>query len=169
MRGYLPILVLLGLITHFGFAQQESAPATPPPPASAIPDGEARFTPEQLEEYYLVYKNSDVRYLRTLFTAYQRGAAGKEDEFALLNKWDSEYYRSKFTVFSREDNTFGGTLITIIFQQRPDKVFIAWVYQEGQKRTLKLRALEPGKFTEEDIKRIKIRYRIMLEDKVHAM
>jgi len=24
------------------------------------------FTPEQLEEYYLVYKNSDVRYLRTL-------------------------------------------------------------------------------------------------------
>ena len=31
---------------------------------SKIPEGEARFTQKQLEQYYLVYKNPDVRYLR---------------------------------------------------------------------------------------------------------
>jgi hypothetical protein len=37
--------------------------------ASKIPEGEAHFTAEQLEEYYLVYKNPDVRHPRTLFDA----------------------------------------------------------------------------------------------------
>jgi hypothetical protein len=43
---------------------------------SKIPDGEAHFTAEELEDYYLVYKNSDVRYLRTLFDSYLAGTGG---------------------------------------------------------------------------------------------
>jgi hypothetical protein len=136
---------------------------------STIPAGEAHFTPEQLKEYYLVYKNPDVLYLRELFGAYLRGASGKEEEFNLLKKWESEYYKSKFVVMSRDKGTFGGTFITFIFQDRQDKVFVAWVYPDGSEQKLTLRALDPGKFNEEDLRRIRLRYKTLLNDKDHAM
>ena len=163
------LIVVLTLITQFGFAQQENRPATSNPPASSIPAGEAHFTAEQLKDYYLIYTNDDVRYLRELFGAYLRKETGTKDEFNLLKKWGSDYYRSKFVVLSRDENTFGGTFITIIFQDRPDKVFVAWVYPEGSARKLTLRGWDLGKFTDEDIKRIRVRYRKLLEDKQHAM
>jgi len=149
------------LLTHMLPAQDSKG--------SKIPDGEAQFTQEQLEEYYLVYKNPDVRYLRTLFDAYLKNSGGIEQERQLLVKWSKEYFRSKFIVLSREDNTFGGALITIIFQGRPDKVFVAWVYPEGVNKKLTLRRFEPGEFSDEDIKRINVRYKKLINDKVHSM
>jgi hypothetical protein len=122
-----------------------------------------------MKDYYLVYKNADVRYLRTVFDAYLRGVRVTEEEAESLSKWDKDYYRSKFVVLSRDNNTFGGTFITIMFQDRPDKVFVAWMYREGSPRRLTLKGLDLGKFTEEDIRRMRIRYRTFLEDKVHAM
>ena len=136
---------------------------------SKIPDGEAHFTQEQLEEYYLVYKNPDVRYLRFLFDSYLHKSVGAEQERQIMDKWDKAYFRSKFIVMSREDNTFGGTLIMILFQDRPDKVFVAWVYPEGSNKKLTLRTLEAGDFSEEDIRRINIRYKKLIQDKAHAM
>jgi hypothetical protein len=122
-----------------------------------------------MKDYYLVYKNADVRYLRRVFDGYLRGARVTEEEAESLGKWDKAYYRSKFVVLSRDNNTFGGTFITIMFQDRPDKVFVAWVYPEGSRRRLTLKGLDLGRFTEEDIRRMRIRYRRFLEDKVHAM
>jgi hypothetical protein len=134
-----------------------------------IPAGEAQFTPEQLKDYYLVYKNPDVRYLRTLFEAYLAGSGGTELERQILGKWNKDYYRSKFVVLSREKNMFGGTLITLLFQERPDRVFVAWVYPEGNEKKLTLKEIDLGKFTEDDIERIQIRYRKLIEDTTHAM
>jgi len=75
----------------------------------------------------------------------------KEDEFRFAQKNGiPKYYRSKFTVFSREDNTFGGTLITIIFPTRPDKVFIAMGLPGRAEADAEIETLELGKFTEED-------------------
>jgi hypothetical protein len=138
---------------------------------SKIPDGgEAQFTPEQLEQYSLVYKNPDVRYLRTLFDSYYlKNSRGTEQERQQLSKWNKDYFRSKFMVMSRENNTFGGTLITILFQDRPDKVFVAWIYPEGSNKQLTLRRFDVGDFSDEDIKRIKVRYKKLIEDKTHAM
>ncbi len=136
---------------------------------SKIPDGEAQFTHKQLEEYYLVYKNPDVKYLRTLFDSYLHRSGGSAQERQMLDKWDKAYFRSKFVVMSRDDNTFGGTFITILFQDRPDKVFVTWVYPEGENKRLTLRGLEAGDYSEEDIRRINIRYKKLIEDKVHAM
>ncbi len=137
---------------------------------SKIPDGEAQFTQEQLEDYYLVYKNPDVRYLRTLFDSYLKNSGrGTAPELQQLSKWNKDYFRSKFMVMSRANNTFGGTFITILFQDRPDKVFIAWVYPEGSNMKLALRRFDAGDFSDEDIKRIKVRYRKLIEDKTHAM
>ena len=136
---------------------------------STIPDVEAQFTPEQLEQYYLVYKNADVRYLRTLFDAYLNSSGGTEEERQAMDKWSKEYFRSKFVVLSRDRNTFGGTLITILFQDRPDRVFVAWVYPEGAQKNLRLREFSVGDFNDRDIRRIKIRYKRLLGDKTHAM
>ena len=149
--------------------QEPPTSAAPQPQGSVIPEGEAKFIPEELEDYYLVYANADVHYLRTVFDAYLRHAPGKDAEFALLKKWNSEYYKSKFAVLSRDENPFGGALITLIFQDKPDKVFVAWVYPEGAKAKLNLRAFELGKFNDEDVRRIRVRYKAMLEDKKHAM
>ncbi|HEY5382032.1 MAG TPA: hypothetical protein VIJ65_07235 [Acidobacteriaceae bacterium] len=164
-------LLLMGSVAILcvsSYARQNKLPEVTKVPTSSIPDGEAHFTPEQLQEYYLVYKNPDVRYLRTLFDDYLKGH-GKEDEAKLLRPWSSEYYRSKFVVLSRDQDPFGGTLITLIFEDRPDRVFIAWVYPEGGTRKIKLRAFDPGKFNDEDLRRIRIRYRAILSDKEHAM
>jgi len=141
---------------------QESQP-------SKVPTGEAQFTPEQLKQYYLVYKNSDVRYLRALFDAYLNNSAGTDGERQQLQKWNKDYFRSKFMVMSRENNMFGGTLITILFQDRPDKVFVAWVYPEGSNKQLKLRRFDVGSFSDEDMKRVRVRYKKLIEDKIHAM
>jgi len=75
----------------------------------------------------------------------------------------------QFIVMSRDNNMFGGTLITILFQDRPDKVFIAWVYSEGNEKKLTLKGLSLADFSDEDIRRIKVRYRKLIEDKSHAM
>jgi hypothetical protein len=48
-------------------------------------------------------------------------------------------------------------------------VFVAWVYPEGNERKLTLKELDLGKFTEDDIKRIQVRYRKLIEDTEHAM
>jgi hypothetical protein len=156
---FLACVVLL--LTHMS-AAQDSKP-------SKIPDGEAQFTPQQLEQYYLVYKNPDVRYLRTLFDFYLKNSGGTEQERQYLSKWNKDYFRSKFTVMSRENNTFGCTLITILFQDRPDKVFVAWIYPEGGNKQLTLRRFDVGDFSDEDIRRIKVRYKKLIEDKTHAM
>ena len=159
--------VILLAMCSAGFAQEAGTGAAAAP--SAIPEGEAHFTPDQLREYYLVYTDPDVRYLRTIFDAYLKGGTGHEGEFEFLKKWSSDYYRSKFMVCSRDQNPFGGTLITLMFQEKPDRIFVAWVYPSGQSQRLELRAFEPGNFTDEDIERARARYKSFLEDKDHAM
>jgi len=161
IRNALFLACVVLLLTHVLPAQDSRA--------SKIPDGEAEFTPKQLEQYYLVYKNPDVRYLRTLFDANLKNSGGTGQERQLLHKWNKDYFRSKFTVMSRENNTFGGTLITILFQDRPDKVFVAWVYPEGSSKKLTLRKFDARDFSDEDIRRIRVRYKKLIEDKVHAM
>jgi hypothetical protein len=163
------ITVFFVLLFSACAAQEQKTPAAPDAPPSAIPAEEAHFSPEQLKEYYLVYTNPDVRYLRELFNAYLHGEAGKEAEYELLKPWSSDYYKSKFMVCSRNESAFGGAFITLMFQDRPDKVFVAWVYPEGEARTLTLRSWELAKFSDEDIKRIRVRYKELLNDHDHAM
>lgn len=167
------VVVISALFLSSSFAEQESrAPKTASEPSSSPVSSsaeEAHFTPEQLKDYYLVYTDADVRYLRKLFDSYLHSQAKVEQQFNLLRKWNSEYYRSKFVVFSRDQNPFGGTLVRIMFQEKPDKIFIAWVYPEGEARRLTLRAFEPDKVMDEDIARIRSRYKELLEDRGHAM
>jgi hypothetical protein len=137
--------------------------------SSKTPEGEAQFTEAQLKGYYRIYENSDVRYLRTVFNSYLSGAGGDPRESGLLDKWSEDYFRSKFIVMSRNGNPFGGTLIAILFQDRPDKVFVAWIYPEGSAGNLKLREFSPGNFNQEDTRQIQVRYKALIQDKKHAL
>ncbi len=83
-----------------------------------------------------------------------------------MKKIDKQYLKSKFTVLSRNPDMFGNVHIMLVFSDKPDKVFLTTVY----KTNLRLDRFEEDKsFNEEDLKRIKIRYRKFLEDKKHAM
>lgn len=166
MCRWLCVALLCSVVAGAGWAQQK---ANPDAAASAIPEQEAHFTPEQLQDYYLVYTNPAVRYLRTVFDAYLQGKPGHTAEFELLKKWDREYYRSKFMVCSRDPNPFGGQFVTIMFQDKPDKIFVAWVYPATGERKFELRALELGNYSDQDVKRARIGYRALLEDKDHTM
>lgn len=130
---------------------------------------ELHFTPEQLKDYYAVYSTRDVRYLRTLFNAYLKGTAGHDSEFELLRGLSTDYYRSKFIVYSRSPGEFGGNAIDLIFQEKPDRVFYAWVYRTAGGE-MELRSFEPAeKITDQDMSRIRIMFRTLLEDRQHAM
>jgi hypothetical protein len=48
-----------------------------------------------------------------------------------LDSFDKEYYKSKFAVLSLDNGITGGKLVDILFQDKPDRVFKAWVYKLG--------------------------------------
>ncbi len=88
----------------------------------------------------------------------------------MLDQWSRNYYRSKFIVLATNKGIMGGTWVTIMFQEKPDKIFAAWVYTlKGAQKRLSLRAFDLAKFSEDDIQNVKIMYRVFLEDKTHAM
>lgn len=136
---------------------------------SQIPEGEANFTKEQYEMYYRCYKEPEVKYLRKALNAYLDGKGGTQAENSLLEKWDKEYFKSKFIVLSLDKCILGGRFVTLMFQEKPDKVFVAWLYSPSKNSIFELRSFELGKFSDEDIRRINVRYRKFHEDKVHAM
>lgn len=163
MKQIILTLILIFTSCFAVFAQDSSKKSQEP----KIPLGEAAFTQEQLEDYYKVYENDDVKYLRKVFNRFLAKPLIKNDEeINVLKKTDRQYFKSKFTVLSRNPDMFGNVHITILFLDKPDKVFLATVY----KTNLRLDRFEEDKgFDEEDLKRIKIRYRKFLEDKKHAM
>jgi hypothetical protein len=69
----------------------------------------------------------------------------------------------------RDGNPFGGTLIHILFIDHADKVFIALVYPEDEARNLTLQWFSPADFSDEDIQRVRVRYKKLIEGKTHAM
>ncbi len=167
MKYKFPLIVLSAVCISASCQQFPNSQIQPQ--RSSIPDEEVHFTPQQLKEYYLVYSNADVKYLRTVMDAYLKGAKGREAEFEQLKKFDKEYYKSKFIVASRDGNPFGGTMITIMFEDKPDKVFVAWVYKAGAKGTLTLKGFDIREYSPEEIAALNKRYAEILRDKVHAM
>lgn len=101
----------------------------------------SELNPEELEEYYAVYKNPFVLYLREVLNAYLANDISRVDISTKavkenrqegiihgLDAFDKGYYGSKFVVVSFNKNLAGGADIFIAFQDKPDKIFYAWVY-----------------------------------------
>ncbi len=124
------------------------------------------FTKEQQEQYFPVYDRTEVKILRKVLNAYLAGKS-KAEETQELDKFSKDYYRSKFVVMSVDPGVFGGTFLTIMFKDKQDKVFTAWIYSTPQGPELK--SFDLSKFDDEQVKNFQIRYKEMLEDKVHCL
>ena len=159
------IILVVSLIAVLGFAAwtilgQSDKPETQPTVASEETSEEeinvmTNVDPKEIEEYRMVYKNPYVISLRTALNAYSAGdwqengvaeaaVTGIEREGITsgLDSFDKEYFESKFWVATIDDSIAGGKDIQIIFQDRPDKMFYAWVYKlntEGGEDEFELR------------------------------
>jgi hypothetical protein len=118
----------------------------------------------QLSQYYAVYENQDVILLRKVFNDYLHGRNDNESEYELLSQWDRSYYQSKFIVLSIENGLAGGVWITVIFQDHPDRVFNAWVFNHGE-----LRAFDSPGRSDQDMENLRSEFRQFLDDKEHAL
>jgi len=136
---------------------------------------------EAVEGYYRIYENPMVKYIRTALNAYLdedpqnivSEVVKEKDEDANyiygLDSFDKEYYKSRFVVILKEDYPFGGNQFTIMFQDKPDKFFTAWVYENPDK-TYELRGFSSVKKQRaEDIKKVNTEFKDFLMDKVHSM
>ena len=73
-----------------------------------------------------------------------------------ISKIEQDYLKSKFIVFQTDPAPFGGESIVLMFKDKPDKVFYAWVYRYYDKdpsdpndiRGFDLRALNEYDLTE---------------------
>ena len=151
------------------------------PPASGIE--ELKFTEEELKWYYSSYKNPYVLHIRKALNGYLSGTnegmdtpdlvikADTSDDGTVggLSSFGNDYYKSKFIVFAINDSVTGGKTINIVFQDKPDKLFNAWVYKLAD-GTYDLRGFWQNKeFTPEKMKDINIQFREYMEDKEHAL
>lgn len=140
------------------------------------------FTQEQLNDYYKTTKNSFVLHIRKALDGYLNGTnvgidspdlVIKKDEIdgspTGLSSFDKDYYKSKFVVFTINDSMAGGKFIRIIFQDRPDKVFVVWVYKLASGEYDFRGFGQDSTYTEEKMKEIKILYKTILEDKLHSI
>jgi hypothetical protein len=151
-----------------------------PTPTQVVP---IVFTSEQLAEYTTkTMKNPFVLHVRKVLNGYLSGKnTGMEnpelviesrkfdDRNAGLSAFDKSYYKSKFIIFLIDDVIAGGKDISIIFQDKPDMVFTAWVYKLAG-GGYDFRAIRDNpKFNLETMKKIQIEYKTILEDKKYGL
>ena len=53
-----------------------------------------------------------------------------ENQILGLSSFDKSYYRSEFTVIKIEDGPSYGKILTIFFENKPDKIFECWIYKD---------------------------------------
>lgn len=139
------------------------------------------ISPEELKQYYKVYSDPYVLHIRKSLDNYLSGRNEgispvaikplKDDEKKMfgLDSFDKSYYVSKFIVFAVKDSIGGGKIVTIIFQDKPDKLFNVWVYKLGG-GGYELRGFwQNESFAGKEMESIQKEYKWYLEDKEHSL
>ncbi len=135
-----------------------------------------------INQYYQVYNDPYVLYLRKALNAYladtinevnvAEEAINKDKENGLitgLDSFDKSYYRSKFVVFTINNNLAGGKDIEIVFQEKPDRIFYAWVYQLAD-GNYELRGFNSKEnIDKEQMSKILEGYKDLILDKEHSL
>lgn len=142
---------------------------------------ELQLTEEQLKRYYDSYNDPFVIHIRNSFNNYLIGSTNEISESAIksdrstdgtvsgLDSFDKSYYENKFIVFAINDGLMGGKVINIVFQDNPDKLFNAWVYQitDG---SYELRGFwQNMSFDANEMNKIQTQYKVYFNDKKHAL
>lgn len=137
---------------------------------------------KELEEYYQTYKNPSVIYLREVLNAYLDNDVSKvnittnalkktsdENFIRGLEAFNKEYYKSKFVVLTFIKQKAGGVEMRIMFQDKPDRIFDAWIYRftDGD---FELRGFASDEnYDPAKIKELNNTYKQFLLDKEHAI
>lgn len=95
-----------------------------------------------------IYNSPYIKRIRLSLDEYvMRGSTAGIEDFAFdhentsnglqcgLDLFDKSYFKSKFIVLSASDNDFGGVQASIIFTDKPDKIFWVWVYNDSAIRS----------------------------------
>lgn len=140
-----------------------------------------QLTEAELKQYYDSYNDPFVIHIRNSFNNYLVGSTKGISESAIkterstdgtvsgLDSFDRSYYKSKFIVFAINDGLMGGKVINIIFQDNPDKLFNAWVYQTTD-GSYELRGFwQNMSFDLNEMKKIQNQYKTYLNDREHAL
>ena len=96
-----------------------------------------------------IYASPYIKHIRVALNGYLDGSnIGVEDPTPYtagdmncgLDNFDKSYYKSKFIVLGASDGDYGGVQATIVFVNKPDTIFWAWVYRLGGDGEYVLRA-----------------------------
>jgi hypothetical protein len=142
---------------------------------------EVTFNEEQMKTYLACYTDPCVMHVRKALNGYLAGTnegmlipkatiegIDTPDLKAGLARYDRSYYKSKFTVLALNDAITGGVNVRLIFQDKPDKVFVAWVYKTGD-GIYDLRGFWEDMDLTQNIEIIKKIYRKYVFDKINNM
>ncbi|MSR88024.1 MAG: hypothetical protein EXS69_02615 [Candidatus Zambryskibacteria bacterium] len=87
-----------------------------------------------------IYASPYIQHIRPALNGYLDGSNAGAEEAAMditsdsscgLGNFDKSYYQSKFIILEASDNDYGGVQAYIVFVNKPDSIFWAWVYQLG--------------------------------------
>lgn len=184
---YIPLFVLLLIgIAVYGYSLTKNS--TNPKQETSIEsdtlkDGQtAELVPEEREKYYRVYKNPFVLYLRKALNAYLandsaqacifEGAVKEQRREGIitgLEAFSKDYYKSKFIVATIDDDKENGKDIQVIFQDKPDRIFFAWVGNNPSGEICLLGFNSKEHFDAKAMKEMIDYYKPYLFDKEHAL
>ena len=144
------LIIILGYLYKFNrFPQSVNNPIT---------------TSKEIGKYYKIYQDPYVVNLRQSLNNYVTNSNGIND----LVSYDSSYYKSKFIVMTINNNIGGGKDIQIIFQDKPDRVFSAWVYKLAT-GDYELRSFNSKDYDKQTLNKIINSYNSLILDKNHSI
>jgi hypothetical protein len=182
----LPIIALVFVFTVIGYYFKTNL--SYPRQEKSLQRGELKdiktseVNSKELEEYYKTYKNPSVIYLREVLNDYLANDISKvniapnalkktrnENFIRGLEAFDKKYYKSKFVVLTFTEHKSGGVEIRIMFQDKPDRIFDAWVYRYSD-GDFELRGFSSDEnYDPVKIKELNKTYEQFLLDKKHAI
>lgn len=108
-------------------------------PTPGFTDKAVVLSRSQQARYVALYKDPYVREVRGLLDRYLKGKSREGDMSAVdglngdktdgLKAFSSDYYRSRFVVVEVAPALFGGHVVSIVFLDKPDRMFDVWIYK----------------------------------------
>ncbi len=137
-----------------------------------MPSAESSPESEELEAYYMVYDNPFVRHIRVALDGFVSGSLdGVFNGHGLLEDLEffREYLGDSFVVLMIDPATMGGYQIVLISQQKPDRIFSAWVYMLSNGE-YELRGFEEsGEFSPSQVESIADQFQQAILDTDHSI
>ncbi|MFC1586505.1 DnaJ domain-containing protein [Fibrobacterota bacterium] len=147
-----------------GLAQDDVTKGSDPSKSDASDLEPIKLTAGKEKAYSKTYEDPFVRHIRKALNKYLYDYNEDDRECNVLMTPYRDYYKSKFVVCTVNHSLFGGKVIQILFQDKPDAVFYVWVYDKAPEG-YELRQFIRRDFTELQMTKINQMFRYYIRDK----